>query len=328
MTVDSYLWASYDSTVSQSNEYSRFQGWVNLKLVILRSANHFKRLYDLLVMLDGSLHDPPLPLPAFSTLLANPVSFSGIAPLVPEGPPLSDIAMRVLTAIEESATKIVLPRTIDRVRHFKKYLESSGPTLRFNDPRIEQEARTLREALDDDLDERKIFFPSEEKYAAITGMGKQYNFTLIHQNLPDAHYELIQAQYCYVADNDTACAYHAMGAAEYGLRALAKRLRIPRHKQATWGQLIKNLRVKLEKMQGKIKTTRRNQELDLYSQLLDQCAFFNEHWRKHIAHLPPRYTSAEALNALTRSLEFVKLLAEHGMKVPRLLPTPSSTVAD
>jgi hypothetical protein len=323
VTVDSCRFRSYDSTVSLSDGYSCLQGWVNLKDVILRSVNHFKRLYDLLVMLEGSFHDPPLPLPALSSLFSNPGSIAGFALPAPVNPPLSDIAMKVLTSIEESATEIGLQRTTDRVRHFKKYLQSVGSALNLNDPRIEQEARTLREALDDDLDERKVFFPSNEKYAFVAGMGKKYNFTAIHQNLPDAHRELVQAQFCYVADNDTACAYHAMGAAEYGLQALAKRLRIPRHQQATWGQLIKNIRSKLEKMQGQVKTAKRNQELDFYSQLLDQCAFFNEHWRKQIAHLPPRYTAAEALNALTRSAEFLKLLSERGMKLARSLPVPT-----
>lgn len=319
MTVDSCCYRSYDSTVGQSNGYSCLRGWVNLKVVILRSANHFKRLYDLLVRLDEAFNIPPLPLPTFKEILATPpASFSQVGPsATPASEPLINIAMDVLSSIEKSATEIALPRTIDRIGHFKRYLQSRSSDLKFNDSRIEHELRTLREALDDDLDKRRVFFPSEEKFPFVVEMGTKYNFSLIYRHLPDAHHELVQAQHCYLADNDTACAYHAMGAAEYGLRALAKRLRIPKHLQATWGQLIKNLRTKIDKMQGRTKTAKRNQELDFYSQLLDQCVFFNEHWRKQIAHLPPRYTAAEALNALTRSAEFVKLLVEHGMQLPR-----------
>jgi len=51
--------------------------------------------------------------------------------------------------------------------------------------------------------------------------------------------------------------------------------------------------------------------------------FFNEHWRKRLAHLPmPKYNSTEALDALTRSAEFLKTVAERGIALPRELPLP------
>jgi hypothetical protein len=108
-----------------------------------------------------------------------------------------------------------------------------------------------------------------------------------------------------MADNDAACVYHSMGAAEYGARGLATNLQLAGHLQATFGSMIKHLRPMIERLQQDVKTPERNEELDFYNQLVDQCGFFNEHWRKRLAHLPmPRYNAAEALDALTRSAEF------------------------
>jgi hypothetical protein len=332
VTVDSYRWKAYDSTVCKSNVpvrseiepppggYSYLRGWVNLKIVILQSANHFKQLYDLLVSLENTFSMPPLPMIDLSNPVATPISFADFAPDAVE--PLQDTSTRVLEMIERSATEVSLVRTTDRVRHFKAYLQSCGLNLKLNDSRIEHELRTLREALDDDLEERTVFFPSEEKLKFVTEMGRKYNFKLIYENLPDAHYQVVQAQYCYMADNDSACVYHAMGAAEYGLRALAKRVRLRKSLHATWGLMIKHLRPKIDGLQKTVRTIKRNGQLDFYNQLLDQCGFFNEHWRKPVAHLPPRYNAAEALNALSRSAEFLKVLAENGMKLPRELPNP------
>jgi len=160
-------------------------------------------------------------------------------------------------------------------------------------------------------------------------MAKDFDFVRIYANIPDAHYEITRAQSCYITDNDSACVYHALNAAEYALRALAIRLRASKRQRDSWGTMISSLRQKIDGkpgksgdkgLQGQKRTAKRNAQLDYYSQLLDQCVFFNEHWRKKVAHKAPRYTSAEALNALTRSGEFVKLLAERGLKLSRQLP--------
>jgi hypothetical protein len=316
---------------------------VSLKDVILRSANHFKRLYDWLLRIEESFANPPLPLSSALDALAgtgdsggatsSASDLTGLASLLAKPPPpttrsISELAMDVLTMIEESSEEIVLKRTAARGRHFKEYLQVRGVDLKLNDPRITHELRTLREALDDDLNEQRVFFPSLQKFDFVSEMGKRFNFHAIYHNLPDAHYELVQAQYCYVADNDAACVYHSLNAAEYALRALAIRRKVSKRQRDSWGEMISSLRQKMEGppgkpqlgLQKKKRTVRRNALLDYYSQVLDQCVFFNEHWRKKVAHMPPRYTSAEALNALTRSGEFVKLLAEHGLKSPRQLP--------
>ena len=317
------------------NGYESMRGWVSLKVVILQSANHFKKLYDLLLQIEDFFSRPPLPLP-LPALSSDPstnanilASLSGEALLVVPRTPqvnaitdriaLADLAMSLLTTVEESAGEVSLKRTGDRIRHFKRYLKETGNNLKLNDSRIGHELRTLREALDDDLNEHRVFSPSLAKLAFISGMGAQYNFSLIHQNLPDAHYELIQAQFCYVADNDAACVYHSLNASEYALRALATKLRVTKRQRDSWGTMISSLRHKLEGkpgskgLQKQKRSTKRNAQIDYYSQLLDQCVFFNEHWRKKVAHMPPRYTAAEALNALTRAAEFVRLLAERGL---------------
>jgi hypothetical protein len=312
-----------------SGERGSLRGWVTLKDVILRRANHFKNFYDLLVRLDEAFSMPLLPLlPKVPDIVANPTSFgsirtSPVSAQLPAGDALVDIASKVLASILESAKDVGLVRTIDRIGHFKEYIRIQGTNLSFNDPRIEHELRTLREALDDDLDERHVFFPDEKKFKFALAMAERFNFEAIYNNLPDAHFQIIQAEECYLADRDAACIYHAVGAAEYGARALATKLHLSKHLQDTFGSIVKHLRSKIEKLEKIKRTAKRNAELDFYHTLIDQCGFFNEHWRKRLAHLPmPKYNETEALDALTRSAEFLKTLAERGIELPRELPTP------
>jgi|ERR1700685_776347 hypothetical protein len=296
-----------------SSQDGSLRGWVTLKDVILNRANHFKNFYDLLVRLDEAFSQPPLTLPTFSAIVADPTSF---LPTPLSSPPAPAGTLK-------SAKEVGLKRTIDRIGHFQEYLRIQGTNLRFNDPRIEHELRALREALDDDLDERHIFFPDETKLSFTFKMGERFNFRVIRANLPDAHYQLIRAQECYMTDNDAACMYHAIGAAEYGALALATKLRLAKNLQGTFGSIVKHLRSKIERLEKIKRTAKRNAELDFYHTLIDQCGFFNEHWRKRLAHLPmPKYNSTEALDALTRSAEFLKTVAERGIALPRELPLP------
>jgi len=225
--------------------------------VILRSANHYKLLYDLLLNLDRAFKQPLLPGMLQGQGLLEMLSGSARGLASPINPAMDSTAaagMRILELVKDSAVEIGLTRTPDRIGHFKDYLEQRDLDPTTDGLRLEAEARALREALDDDLTERLVFFPDQQKYHAVSSMGKEFDFASLYENIWDGHSQIVQAQSCYFTDQDSACVYHVMGAAEYGLRALARRLRIPKPMHATWRILIKRLRGKIDKLHGEKKS--------------------------------------------------------------------------
>jgi hypothetical protein len=311
--------------------YSAAARGLKLGKMILRYGTYYQTVQELLSRLEELCEprQPPLSTPDNSLPSLADTGFGSprhFAALLGESTarvtPLTEMVSEQLGRLENEAKQLELERTTDRASRLRKYLVSLSPTVNlYGDERLPHELRTLREALFDDLEKRSVWFPDEAKTKFIVTYGTRMNFAEIRHAMPDAHYELINAQRCYGTDNDAACVYHSLNAAEYALRAIAQRFKIPKKQHDTWGTMLVALRAKIEELQQKKPTKQRNAMLDYYSELLDQCVFFNEHWRKKVAHLPPRYTSAEALDALTRSGEFVKLLVGHGLKLPHQLPT-------
>jgi hypothetical protein len=298
--------------------------------MILRHGTYYQHLQEMLSKLEFLCEprQPPLSTPEHSlgnlgaSIFGPTGTFAALlGDTTAQVTPLTELVTDYLKALAEEAQELELERTEDRVSRVRDYLLSLNPTVNlYGDERLPHELRALREALFDDLKKRMVWFPDKGKTKFISGYGARMNFTGIHGSMPDAHYELVNAQRCYATDNDAACVYHSLNAAEYALRAIAKRFKIPKKQHDTWGQMLVALRKKIDTLQKGKRTKQRNAMLDYYAELLDQCVFFNEHWRKKVAHLPPRYTSAEALDAITRAGEFVKLLVGRGLKLPRQFP--------
>jgi hypothetical protein len=116
-----------------------------------------------------------------------------------------------------------------------------------------------------------------------------------------------------------------MRVAEYGLRALAKRL-MPRFQagKLEWGTIIRELRRKIEELNapGRKKLTRQRQELlNFYSEALDQCVFFKNLWRDDTMHTRAHYEGPDALKALIHVEEFMRSLAKKGLNLKAKLPS-------
>jgi hypothetical protein len=138
--------------------------------VILQSANHFKVLYDLLLRLEDAVRAPA---PATDEpSLTSAMTFSTLGDLVP---PEARV-IQLLDTIDKSATEVDLLRTLSRVEHFKNYILTVGASLSMDDPRTKYELGSLREALDDDLHERFVFFPDMTKLDFVFKMGGRFNF--------------------------------------------------------------------------------------------------------------------------------------------------------
>jgi hypothetical protein len=244
------------------------------------------------------------------TLLINPTESSK--------PTLSGHLFDTIDLLEKNAKPLKFTRTISCLHHLRIYVQHNRPTIdKWRNQEIVTRIKVLRDAFNDDLEEQKIFIPDQnkaERYNQEFPFGEKV-FNAFH----DARRDVKGAADCYATDNDTACVFHCMRAAEYGLKALAKRLRVSKKKidKLQWGPIIRDLRRKSEELhQRKVKPSpNREQQLEYYQAAIDKCSYFNN-MRDDAMHGRGHYDDADASRALTNVEEFLQLLAKNGLTLP------------
>jgi hypothetical protein len=131
--------------------------------------------------------------------------------------------------------------------------------------------------------------------------------------------EMMEAGNCYSAGRWTACVFHSMRVAEYGLRILAKRLNVTiTHKgkqcpleYGDWNTVITGIKKKIADIRQNQKVgPKREQALQFFSDAADHCEYMKDIWRNEISHTRRRSTKSESLAALNRVRDFVTPLAK------------------
>lgn len=128
---------------------------------------------------------------------------------------------------------------------------------------------------------------------------------------------------CLAADCSTASVFHLMRVAEYGLRAIARKLNVKlTHKGvsqpiefADWNDVITGIKNKISHTRKLPRSKRKEQNLVFYSDLADQCEYIKDIWRNTISHTRRPYCTAEAVGILTRVRGFMKTIATDMRKV-------------
>jgi hypothetical protein len=134
----------------------------------------------------------------------------------------------------------------------------------------------------------------------------------------EAVLESVDAGCCLAAGRWTASVFHLMRVAEYGLRRLARTLRVtltdkskPQPVEyADWDKVITACQNKINEAHKLPRTAKREKLLQHYSRAADSCQYMKDIWRNEVSHARKRYTKAEALGVLDRVREFVEPLAK------------------
>lgn len=303
--------------------------------MIPQYATYFWKMHELLRQLERMLEPKPQPATPTSDI-RNAFAFS----MPSQGPTTIDSLLAWLTKLEEAGAELSLPRTADRIGRIRSYIDQRviKPLIDLHgDAKLTAEIRVLREAMEDDLSKRLIFFPEMEK------VEKFYFKPMLFGNevfraFPDARNDIQNAGSCYSTDNDTACVLHCFRIAEHGLKGLAGQLwkrnsgqsRNEAIETASWGQIIGRLRKYVQDMNTsprsdgqpsrKITQKERKRLLDFYSTALDSCAYFNQ-TRIDAAHVyRDGFKAPEALAIMTRVREFMQFLVKNGVELPPRLP--------
>jgi hypothetical protein len=103
-----------------------------------------------------------------------------------------------------------------------------------------------------------------------------------------------------------------MRATEYGLRTLARKLRVPFPKQyelKTWEGLIKDIERQIQQIINKPKSPQRAKDLEFYNAAAAQFRYFKDAWRNHVMHTRASYDEYQAMSVMIHAREFMQHLA-------------------
>jgi hypothetical protein len=125
--------------------------------------------------------------------------------------------------------------------------------------------------------------------------------------------EIKAAGNCLASDLNTAAVFHLMRAAEFGLRRLAKRLRVPLKyplEFADWGKVIDGCGKQLEALNGVTRGKKKVAKLEFYANAVSDCRAFKETWRDCVMHARRKdFTFKEAKGVNDRVRDFILSLA-------------------
>ena len=181
---------------------------------------------------------------------------------------------------------------------------------------VSMELKVLCETIEGQLHKRRFAFIPPDKAKLLERV--IYDWQPVLAKFSRAGIDIVAATECYALDCNTAAVFHCMRVAEHGLRALAWRLnlrQIGKQKYpleyAEWGAILNAMRGKLNALQQSTGRNSRKAALTkFYADAASHADYLNEIWRKEVSHARGPYNAPEALNALTRTRQFMELLAQ------------------
>jgi hypothetical protein len=210
-----------------------------------------------------------------------------------------------LGPIESLCRDLNLAVSLSRLQHFK--LSLIGEL--YNTQMI-TEIQGLQISIVNEAADRKLAFIPTNKvcfFEQETLFGGAVNAAF-----PSAAPEIKDAGNCLAAELDTAAVFHFMRVAEFGLRALARHLKV-RVKgtvdYADWGTILAGIDRKLSALQRKPKGKKKSQELEFYRRVESECNALKDVWRNNVMHSRGRYNSHESIAVYLRVSEFMERLA-------------------
>jgi hypothetical protein len=177
--------------------------------------------------------------------------------------------------------------------------------------------KVLRELMQSEM-RKHLFFCIDEKMAAYYQQERLFG-DRVYVAFESARTDISDAGTCRACGNYTASVFHLMRAAEYGLRTLAKRLRVKLTdkgkrqpiESATWDKVITQAKNRIADARNLSAGPKRQSKLELWSDAADHCLFMKDIWRNNVSHTRKPYKSSEAKAALERVQEFMTFLAVH-----------------
>lgn len=203
------------------------------------------------------------------------------------------------------------PSLIETIRTLESELKAGMPDRR--ESVLLARTKAIENGIQNNLNNRKFMFmpPDEASYWDNWDIFGKYFFASFPGK---ASIEMLEAGRCFAAARGTACVFHCMRVAEYGLRKLARRLKVnitDRGKPcpieyATWTKVIAAIRAKIEDTRKLPASKRKEQLIQGYSSTADQCEYLRDIWRNELMHTRRLYDKTETLGVINRVRDFIE----------------------
>ncbi len=177
-----------------------------------------------------------------------------------------------------------------------------------NDLSFSSQITQLAERIEDEFRER-LFLSVPPGKADYFKDNPPADWSKVQDKFPGVTADIVDAGWCLGIDRSTAAVYHLMRVMEYGVRRLAKRLRLPPNlEHRPWGDILREARTAIGNMP--YVTTKQRNKRDRYSEAALHLNSVKDAWRNPTMHSKRRYTEeeAEAIYANVRS--FMNHLAD------------------
>ncbi len=180
---------------------------------------------------------------------------------------------------------------------------------------LEVETRHLRESLMREAFLRTFVVTKKETADFIDNaalFGEDVNSAFL-----PASFDIREVGNCLAVECPTAAVFHLMRVAEYGLRALAKRLHVRLTHSglrqpiefADWEKVITGIKNEITKARALNPGPKRQLKLEMYSDAADHCVYMKDIFRNNISHTRKPYTLPEAFDIMERVRDFMVFLA-------------------
>jgi hypothetical protein len=217
--------------------------------------------------------------------------------------------LRILQDIKSLCAVVQLPSSEARQVLFHGVLTNS---LGCSHRMLQTEIKGLQSTISKELSERRFAFipPDKAEYFEQVHLFGPAVWTAF----PCAEPDIKAAGNCLAADLNTAAVFHLMRAAEFGLRALARHLRVRIKNKpieyAVWGEIIDNIQAKIASKIPKKKGKRKADALVFYHGALGEFNAFKDVWRNNVMHTRGEYNAHQAVSAYLHVRGFMQRLAE------------------
>jgi len=212
---------------------------------------------------------------------------------------------------------------------FKQAMYAYGaPTWRS----LQTELKVLREQIDSEMIDHYYAIVDDRKADWIYYLevdDPKNHWLKIWEKFPAAKYDCKEAVYCYVLERHTACVFHSMRIAEFGLRALARRMKItlPKNRRlewAEWQQILRELHAKTETIASMKAGPVRDELLEFYRGAIGQFYGFKDEYRNFVMHNRKAYDEHQSASAMSQVKEFMNKLASRINEKGRVVREPKA----
>jgi hypothetical protein len=222
---------------------------------------------------------------------------------------LWDTLKPLMDDVEAASGRLELKLSLRKAQRIREQYAGN----RFNFSTFQADLKTLREFIHAELKDRLLFFvPSGRAkfFEKMAIFGEK-----VQDKLPALSRDIESASRAIGVGLPTAAVFHLMRVAEYGLRRLAKRLKVPKNKirHKTWGKMLEAINSAIVALTAPGSPPLTERQRKLRDHAAEAAAHLNNvkiGWRDSVSHCERDYTQEEAERIFENVKVFTDFLAD------------------